>query len=150
MSFAAKAGVAALSDAVSISIGRSVCRGKLRGHAALPWLRSSPLIGRVAPTAMMMRAELNRTASECASCTKTGVRSSASLHRKKRSGNIGREAAIKISIGWSAGGIERKDSLAQIIEGLARHVFGFHLRCVGTNAHRIAAANPCVANGHGH
>jgi hypothetical protein len=55
--------------------------------------------------------EPNRTASECASCTKKGVCSSASLHRKKRSGNIGREAAIKISIGWSTCGIERTDSL---------------------------------------
>ena len=85
--------------------------------------------------------ELNRTASECASCAKNGVCSSASLHRKKRSVNIGREAAIKISIGWSTGGIERTDSLAQIVEGLLRHVFGVHLRCVGTHAHRIATAN---------
>lgn len=55
--------------------------------------------------------EPNRTANECASCTKNGVCSSASLHRKKRSGNIGREAAIKISIGWSTGVIEHTDSL---------------------------------------
>lgn len=81
---------------------------------------------------------------------KNGVCSSASLHHKKRSGNVGREAAIKISIGWSTGGIERTDSLAQIVEGLLRHVFGFHLRCVGTHAYSIATANSCVANGHGH